>query len=563
MRPKPDMRAWRRLLRLLGVETSPERRFHIVLRPRLFYFIFALLALIIGSLGGMSYYSTRPGFCNSCHIMTPYYKAWKTSSHNFVSCVECHYPPGSAKTFLWHKFQALSQVAKYVTRTYSSKPYAEIEDASCLRDGCHSTRLLQGRVVSESGILFNHEPHLKSARYGRQLQCVSCHSQIVVGNHMEVTWDTCYLCHFKGHEGERGPEPMGGCQGCHLLPEKQINIANITVTHKDLVSYGTLYGQVDCQSCHRDAQKGEGEVGKDRCFVCHNEPEKLDRFVEKQFIHDFHVTEHQAACFHCHQPIRHGLTIRNEASALISECSKCHSSVHDLEGNLYSGVGARGVPEMPSPMFLARVDCVGCHLERKPTANLTSHAATYMGSEIGCRNCHGEEYLGMMVDGQEMVDETVAALSVNLEAVESTMVSNPLREEVAAKIEEKLTDAAYNLRLVGSAYSAHNIYYVANALQYSEMIISAAARKLEIEGLDKTSTMPIISGGYCASLCHDRLGVDVPGEGITFQGKEVAHGVHVKEGLSCKVCHDFGMHKEVEFKGEKTCRRCHSEEQLQ
>jgi len=35
--------------------------------------------------------------------------------------------------------QALSQVAKYVTRTYSSKPYAEISDESCLRKGCHET----------------------------------------------------------------------------------------------------------------------------------------------------------------------------------------------------------------------------------------------------------------------------------------------------------------------------------------------------------------------------------------------------------------------------------------
>src|SRR3989338_6674 len=92
-----------------------------------------VVATLFGSLGGLVHYSESPSFCKSCHIMEPYYKAWKTSKHNFVKCVECHYPPGSPKTLLWKKFQALSQVAKYVTRTYSSKPFAEIPNDSCLR----------------------------------------------------------------------------------------------------------------------------------------------------------------------------------------------------------------------------------------------------------------------------------------------------------------------------------------------------------------------------------------------------------------------------------------------
>jgi hypothetical protein len=494
--------------------------------------------------------------------MEPYYNAWKTSNHSFVSCTECHYPPGSPKLILWHKFQALSQVAKYVTRTYSTKPYAEIEDASCLRSGCHSNRLLQGRVISDRGILFDHQPHLEDARYGRQLQCVSCHSQMVVGNHMEVTWDTCYLCHFKGHEGERGFEPMGGCQGCHLLPEKEIRIQNITVTHKDLVSYGTLSGTVDCLSCHRDAKEGEGEVSKDRCFSCHNQAEKLDRFVEKQFIHDFHVTEKHAACFHCHNQINHGLTIRKEAEMLITECSKCHSRTHDIEGSLYSGTGAKGVSEMPSPMFLARVDCVGCHLEEEHSENMVSHATTYRGSKVGCRNCHGKEYLAMVMDGQKMVDETLEELIVELASVENAMASNPLESGLASKIRDRLEEASHNLRFVNSSNSAHNIYYAAGALQYSNKVISAAAKRLGVE-VKRDSELPILSGAYCATLCHDRIGVDSPPKAVSFNGLDLEHNLHTEEGLACVACHDFGAHKESGLKGEKACRKCHSEEQLQ
>ncbi|HEX9900072.1 MAG TPA: NapC/NirT family cytochrome c, partial [Candidatus Methylomirabilis sp.] len=134
----------------------------------------------IAVLGGLYKLSSSPLLCSSCHIMKPYVEAWKTSKHNTVSCVECHYPPGFQDS-LWVKYQALAQVAKWATQTYSSKPFAEVEDASCLRSGCHERRLLEGKVVFKRGIIFDHRPHLAEPRRGRQLRCTSCHSQIVVG----------------------------------------------------------------------------------------------------------------------------------------------------------------------------------------------------------------------------------------------------------------------------------------------------------------------------------------------------------------------------------------------
>ncbi|HUT53682.1 MAG TPA: NapC/NirT family cytochrome c [bacterium] len=547
-----------RALAFFGIEVSTESFFLFSLRPRLLYFILGFILLGLASLGGLTVYSTKPAFCNTCHIMAPYYNAWNTSSHNFVSCVDCHYPPAPAGTHIWHKFQALSQVVKYITRTYSSRPYAEIPDESCLRGGCHSTRLLQGRAVSSEGILFNHQPHLEHERYGQQLRCVSCHSQLVVGKHMEVTWDTCYLCHLKGHVGERGLEPMGGCQGCHFVPEKEIGVGNISIIHKDFISFG----KVDCQACHRDAASGEGEVDKDRCYVCHNQPEKLARFGETDFIHYNHVTLHNTACFHCHREIRHGLTIRKDPKMLISECGKCHSSTHDLQGQLYAGTGALGVPEMPSPMFLARVDCVGCHLQREQLANALSHAATYTGSEIGCSNCHGDEYLGMVPGAQAMVDETVQKLSVKLTAVNQAMKQNPPAPDLAAKMREKLDETSHNLEFISSTRSAHNIYYASESLNYADVIISAAANRLGLKDAQNTSNLPIVSGGYCAALCHNRLGVEVPPKMVNFNGKEIPHYKHIDAGLSCRMCHTFGAHKEVKFKGQEVCTKCHSEDQL-
>src|SRR3989338_8269279 len=153
-------------------------------------------------------FSTSPSFCHSCHIMKPYYDSWAGSKHNKVSCVYCHYPPTKKADLLWRKFQALSQVVKYVTRTYSSKPFAEVDDSACLRKGCHSMRLLEGKVEFGKGITFDHTPHLQETRRGRKLRCASCHSQIVVGRHVEVTLDTCYLCHFKGMKTGREITPL-------------------------------------------------------------------------------------------------------------------------------------------------------------------------------------------------------------------------------------------------------------------------------------------------------------------------------------------------------------------
>ena len=45
----------------------------------------------------------------------------------------------------------MSQVVKYVTRTYSSKPFAQIDDSACLREGCHSKRLVEALGIADAG----------------------------------------------------------------------------------------------------------------------------------------------------------------------------------------------------------------------------------------------------------------------------------------------------------------------------------------------------------------------------------------------------------------------------
>ena len=260
------------------------------------------LVLVGGAAGaGLWELSSSPMLCNSCHIMKPYVEAWRTSGHNTVKCVECHYPPGLRDT-IWVKYQALAQVVKWATQTYSSKPFAEIEDGSCLRSGCHSHRLLEGKVVFKRGIIFDHRPHLEQVRRGRQLRCTSCHSQIVVGTHIEVTESTCFLCHFKGKRTERELTPIGGCTGCHEPPSGDVVVGSIRFNHEEVMRRG-----VHCDKCHLNVIQGEGEAPRERCFTCHNQPEKLERYADTAFVHDFHVAGHNIECARCHSEIQHKL----------------------------------------------------------------------------------------------------------------------------------------------------------------------------------------------------------------------------------------------------------------
>ncbi len=436
-----------------------------------------VLLVVVGGLAGMlgfAEYSMQPDFCRSCHIMEPYYQAWHTSTHKDVACVLCHFEPGIENT-LKGKWEASSQGVKYITNTYGSKPHAEVRDSSCMREECHSKRLLEGKVDwpiqtqrgTEITIKFDHTPHLSELRRGKELRCVSCHSQIVQGQHLVVTLDTCFLCHFKGFEHGRDDQTLGGCKSCHDAPASEIKLTTGIFKHEDYIDRG-----VTCENCHVDTVSGDGAVPKQLCWTCHNKPTQIARYGETSFMHKTHITDNKVECSSCHVQIVHHLTAGLAASGGLmagpdphagaekSTCAQCHDLTHNGPANIYSGTGGRGVPDMPSPMFNAQVDCVACHKQREFTRDIAEVTGqTYIAAQASCDYCHEGRYTGVLDEWRATIAEHLAFAQQQQQLASADLSVAVIPPDQQLKLQRLLDDSDHNIRLVKLGHGVHNVTY--------------------------------------------------------------------------------------------------------
>ncbi len=458
------------LMRLLGLRRRPGKRVPVL--PTLWGC--ALIAGFAFIVGGIAFaeYSMQPEFCRSCHIMEPYYQAWHDSTHGDVPCGDCHFEPGWQHT-IKGKFEASSQAVKYITNTYGSKPHAEVRDVSCMRDGCHEHRLLEGRadwtLNAPSGrpvtIQFDHAPHLGDLRRGKTLRCVSCHSQMVQGQHIVVTLDTCYICHFKGLKHMRSEEVLGGCDSCHQAPEVELRLPTGVYSHAEYVDRG-----VACFNCHSDAFKGDGEVPKQMCWACHNTAQQVARYGEPNFIHETHITKNKVECSSCHVKIEHYLdaAVPVEAKTLgaghflenSGTCGQCHDQLHSGPSMLYGGTGGRGVPDMPSPMHRAQVDCIACHREGMALSEVAAVVGqTYAAAQASCDGCHGLRYADTLDQWKETIDKHVARVERAIELARQVADEAELPAVEMLTLRRYIADSEHNLRLVKLGRGVHNINY--------------------------------------------------------------------------------------------------------
>jgi hypothetical protein len=488
--------------------------------------------------------SSSPLFCGSvCHIMKPYYQSWKHSKHNKIACVECHISPGIGAEAR-KKFEASAMVVKYITATYGTKPWAEVDDAACLR--CHERRLLEGRVTFH-GVQFDHRPHLTEVRRGLRLRCTSCHSQIVQGTHLTVTTTTCALCHFKGQGLNDG---LGACQKCHAIPQTVVTHSGASFDHSQVAT-----SAMPCGSCHAGIVRGAGEVPRERCLQCHNQPDRLAKYGDKVFLHQWHVTKHKVDCQNCHTPIEHGPQPFSPHKAMTpaetaGSCGTCHGSGHSPQQDLYSGTGGRGVPAMPSPMFLTGVTCQGCH-----NAAFTAQVASVeqMGpispraSAVSCMSCHGPKYEAIFNSWKAAVDERTGKMRSQMEASAGAMGLEP---------PPAWGDAMHNFGMVSKGRGIHNINFAYALLEKAHEQMNVARQARGLSPLE----LPWKSIGKdpdrCLS-CHQ----GIEHKSGNFAGIAFAHGPHLLDAkMECNACHRTHAERapgEVVRFNREACSSCH------
>jgi nitrate/TMAO reductase-like tetraheme cytochrome c subunit len=499
--------------------------------------ILAVILIAVGTVGFVEY-SSQPGFCKSCHIMRPYYESWAHSSHRNVACIQCHIAPG-IRAEAMSKIQAANMVVKYFTGAYGTRPWAEIEDATCMRSGCHSERLIEG-VVDYKGVRFDHTEHLGELRRGMQLRCTSCHSQIVQGSHIAVTEATCFLCHFK----DRPPgEPVAGCTGCHPAPPRVVSPEGYTVDHAQYVK-----DRISCLSCHSEVTTGSGAADESRCVSCHNEPARLAQFKNAPLLHKVHVADHNIACVQCHTPIEHRVIALTTTIEL--DCRSCHTDAHAAQQRLYAGVGGHGVPRTPSAMFLARVSCLGCHAE---VAKLKVHEQVKMADEASCLACHGIRYANVLPGWQRAMASKLRRVTAVVDAAQGALGAIPLARRGTA--DSLVGLARDNVDLVSAGKAAHNVVYADRLLRASLALVREAVQRGRLPyRVPETNLGPPVSGNACLQ-CH--LGVDR--QQGSFRGVTFDHTAHVQRaGLECSQCHTpLAQHGGITLTSTASCDACH------
>jgi len=507
--------------------------------------------------------TSTPRFCGgTCHVMRPYYESWKHSPHAKVACVECHIPPG-VKATIKKKYQALSMVASYFTGTYGTKPWAEVEDAACIK--CHQPKAI-ARVASIEGVAFDHARHTGPLLQGMKLRCASCHSQVVQGSHIAVMASTCILCHF--HNGDtdapiapaataassssamKSP-PTLACQRCHTPPTKVYTVGTVRFDHSQVARY-----KMECRWCHSMPAGSRGEVPRERCVTCHNDPRQLVQYSDSKRLHREHLVEHKVECMDCHLHLEHVAPIAAPTAAdrmrLVSsrihqaatDCRGCHETGHAPQLALYTGSGGQGVAPMPSPMFVAGVRCEGCH--QGTPGQVSEHGSPVnRASEASCMACHDPTYRRIFRGWKEGTARRTEVVRAQLAATEGAI----------GRGSSKLAQARFNLALVERGHGVHNVSYAYALLRQSHDDLNAARREKGIAPLPSPwREAPYASPCFsCHAGIEDQTG--------TIFGKRFAHDTHVISAkLECAACHRTHQEKpagEVVRFGTEGCISCH------
>jgi nitrate/TMAO reductase-like tetraheme cytochrome c subunit len=498
--------------------------------------------VLILSVGSVEY-TSRSQFCSTCHYMKPFYRSWKTSSHSHVECSTCHYPPG-LKSKLRAKVEGILQVGRYWTKLYlKSKPWAEIPDEACLRQGCHEKRLLQGKVKFDK-IVFDHKIHFSDLKRGKRLRCTSCHSQIVQGEHITVTSSTCFICHFK--KSEHYPR-ISECSHCHhrqeLVSEKTSSYDHSLVLDKGF----------KCDKCHSQTIIGDGEVPRENCYKCHWETDRLNKYDDTDLIHSTHIFSHKIECNQCHLDIQHKIV---KDIKTIADCQTCHTDFHQAQKILFTGQGGKGQAHpLPNIMFEKGLSCKGCHIFHEETGGKIIKSETFISRAKACESCHGKGFSRILKAWEISTEKKLNEIKSIYAKVRKEIVQT--KKPNKEKAESLLKEAAFNIDVVDKGKSVHNMAYSQELLRASYDSLVKALRSIGSSYKPESFLASAEEVPTQCSNCHAGI------EEINTQifGLNFPHKSHlVQQKIECSTCHSNERRHGKFIASKKKCAVCHHQE---
>lgn len=486
--------------------------------------------------------------------MGPYFESWEESSHGQFECSKCHYPPkGGIISKLGKKIEGLVMLGRYWTKLYvKSKPWAEIRDESCLQEGCHDKRLLEGKVMFKT-VAFDHTVHFEDLKRGKKLQCTSCHSQIVQGEHITVTESTCFICHFK--ESEFYPQ-IDNCSHCHHQKEL---ISEETSRYNHTLVFEKEYS---CDKCHSNTIMGDGVVPRENCYKCHMEQERLEKYDDTDLMHEEHIANNKIECNQCHLDIQHKIFKDIET---IADCITCHTDTHMSQKILYSGEGGMGIPHaMPNIMLEKGLSCKGCHIFHEESSGRIVKSDTSTSTAAACESCHGTGFARIMKDWEIATEKRLTDIRIVFNRTKNEIRSS--RNSQKKKAQMLLDEAAFNIDIVERGKGVHNIEYSQELLLVSydkitESLRIAGSSYKPIFNLAEADLIPT----QCSN-CHSGIeeinthvfGLDFPHKSHLMEQRIQcdnchsnvrSHGEFVATKNGCAVCHHRDSNKD--------CTSCH------
>ena len=489
-------------------------------------------------------FTSRPKFCNTCHYMEPFYKSWKASKHNKITCVKCHFPPGLAGT-VRGKLEGLVQVVNYLSGSYiRRRPWAEISDLSCMQSGCHSERLLHGKVNFKN-VTFDHKHHLGEIKRGKKLRCTSCHSQIVQGNHMVVTETTCFLCHFKKSDKIDINEykKMSNCKTCHHWE---------SVTKKQMLKFRFDHSfvvdkNIDCKRCHQNVIIGDGFVPKENCYNCHFDNARLSQYSNSKYLHKIHITQHKIECMQCHLTIQHKVKKLSPDDDL--DCLTCHTSQHEEQLTLFTGkVIDKNIHPIPNPMYQKGLTCASCHIYHK---EMIGKGQVDIAKSSSCESCHGKGYGKLLILWKESAKKKLELFDKDFSNIVTKLKNNGKYKN--KEIHSLILKIDNDISFISNGKAIHNIKYSDEIIKHSYQSLRHIIKLTKINyTLPKFASASFIPGE--CSNCH--TGIDAINR--KFENMQFSHMIHtVQQKIKCKTCHsNLKKHGEL-IVNKRQCNSCH------